>query len=427
MGLAPLRSSALAPALLAAALGCGPAAPARPAEVLQVSVPPRAPADRTWTDREPTLRLVAPLEYMGGARFLRDAGLIVSGSWEDARVLRDSGTLVPAEDFVRFADGTTASFFHLYSQSGPWPKEAWMGGWFGPFDGREEGALLRWTDAGWDKVIATENYRYIGLGRWLGGRLITPDIRMAYVEPASPNDSLDWRLTRDPKIVVLEGEPSDELPELERDSRLMPRAFASLPSGHAFLLYERSRDDVLVAHRWSPGERRSVKADLPGLTHAAPVNGSRWMFDPTREILAAAPDDVYVFAHSRGTALPRGTAFAHWNGSGWDVSWLSELPFVTHARGPDGTLWLVCAELSNEAPVGELWRRSQGGAFERVALPRAPMNGQLVEVAPKDVWPRGADELWVIADFNPHGKPFADTGLFLLDLPERPAAPPARR
>lgn len=433
MGLALLRSGLLSPALLAAALGCGPAAP--PREVLEIPPAPRgAPAA---VNSEPSLRLLAQLANPGWVTpmFFPDAGVVIRCQGEaDACVLRGRETLLPASDFARFVDLEEYEA-DIFSQSGPWPRRAWMSALLShPEGGRPFIGVFAWTDSGWSKQLElVDESSFLGAGEWIGGRVITPVIHVYYNRQKSDKNGESPReITEKPRFAVISGPPSDDLPLLEAPLGRFAHSFTSLPSGHMYLVSWELEGRDTVVERWGPGDRRPTQDAIPGIGPASIGGRDSYNPDPTQNIIAVSPDEVYIAGDepvsARGTASDRKVrpAVAHFNGRAWDVSFLpTTVPRIkSFRRSPDGTLWLLCGEGWST----ELWRRPPREVFQRVKIPEIYADGTAVTLFfPEDIWPRGAGEVRLIAQFEPRPRSPKIHGIFLLELPERPAAPPARR
>lgn len=410
----------LAPALVAMApLLQGACGQPRPPEAHKVLTIPPAPRDTvSAVDLVPALRFVRHLDDRSSeSRFLRDAGLIYRCGENYLRgvcALRGGGELVQQPRFELMAKPEPAEVIHepILSFSGPWPDRAWMAERLGDvYSNSVWYSVYVWTNAGWANAITfdhREGYRYVGAGEWTGGRIITPYIGINWRPGKDPNGPVELYLVEKPRFRVLSGPPASDLPLLADDVKLYPRAFASLASGHAFLAYERGDHSDLVVHRWAPGDRRPTQDEIPGVrtrfTFHDMSHESWWEGDRAREILAVAPDEVYVVGEvyelDAETRIPVDSklAIAQFDGRGWRVSFIpTERRFVAFARGPDRSLWVTFSnDLYGEHPEGELWRRPPGGELQRVALPPVVVDDVTVELSPFDVWPRGADEVWLI-------------------------------
>lgn len=379
-----------------------------PAAQTLVSIPPPRPDRSNLGAPEPALRFVKRLgDRYSEARFYRDAGIVTRcGEDEDACLLGDGGKLAPAADLKRFVDPPSTVLSSFISMSGPWPRRAWTAERLGPVtDGAVALNVYSWTQEGWKRNISltlTDGDWFPGAGEWTGGRIIMPVIHFDWDDRRDRPIFAKWS-----RFQVLSGPPADNLPLLEEDPTLYPQAFASLPSGHAFLAYRRWKSEDLVVHRWGPGDRRPAQDDVAG-ARAMPgrdVNNETfwWEGDPTREILAISPDEVYVAGRDKRLLENGDLVIAQFDGRAWQVSLVpSEHQFIGLSRGPDGSVWVVCADMFFRGhPDGELWRRRPGDTYQRIELPPIRIDGEVVEVAPMDVWPRGVDEVWITALYGP--------------------------
>lgn len=419
----------------------------RPPEARKALTIPPSPRDTVSpADLLPALRLVKRFDGSpSDRRFYRDAGLVYpceSGGPRDACVLQEGERLVEASRFALRArpEPEETNPPMIFSLSGPWPERAWMAELLGDINSNSVRYNVHlWTDAGWSQAIAfdlREGYRYVGAGDWTGGRIITPQIGIDLGPGKDPNGHPIVHFVKKPIFHVLSGPPSSDLPLLREDPHLHPRAFASLASGHAFLVYENGEHNDLVVHRWSPGDRQPVADEIPGVrgrfvSHDM-SNESWWERDRSREILAVAPDEVYVAGEEKRADDGGRFTLAQFDGRAWRVSFIpAERRFVSFARAPDRSLWAVFSnDLDVEHPDGELWRKPSGGEFQRVELPPVRVDGVTAELSPFDVWPRGGDEVWIIARFGPRDSkevPLDDKkyphGLFLLKPSQLPAEP----
>jgi len=428
----------LAPALLAFTallqVACGQPRPPEegkaPPRVL--TIPPAPPSTSPAPEREAHLRLTARL---GGypPRFFPAAGLVhpcPTQHW--ACRLEADGSVTPANDYARFANEVDAFGGRIIHHHGSWPQRAWMAARLGPFAGDPEmlDAFLEWTDAGWTRKLEYEGYVHVGMGPWVGDRLIAPIVYVEIVSDSQTGDSIR-KFIEPPKFVILSGPPSNDLPLLTPDPTFEPQVFASLPSGHAFLAGDRLEKDgrETYVQRWTPGDRRSKEDLLKGFFMPMETSGLERV-DPAKIMLAFAPDDVYIAGSFSPSEGELNAAFAHYNGRAWNVSSLptslyaSTRKVMTMARGPDGVMWFVCGDSSR--PAGELWKKAPLGGLERVDLPEAHADGGPIEVVPLDVWPRKEREIWLIAAYRPRGATKHTTythGVFLLEPSARGAAP----
>lgn len=429
------RALVAAEAVLVAACG-QPKAP-QPTRAPEVKIPLAPPAPSGVTAAEPALRFMGRLNSDGTeVRFHRDAGVITPcEQHEEGCMLDGQGRIVPASGLKRFVDAPSTHLSLFTAMSGPWPRSAWTSERLGPVtDGAVGLRVYTWTEAGWThgtSFALTDGYWFAGAGAWTDGRIIMPVIRTRWEQGGRP------RLAEKPRFRVLSGPPAKELPSLKEDPELYPCAFASLPSGHAFLAYSEHGDSDLVVHRWEPGQRQPVEHKIPGVNADKSVDandeGFWWESDPTRKILAVAPDEVYVAGFGE-SPLPSGElVIAEFDGRRWQTSvFPSEQPFIGFARGPEKSLWAVFSGMFyRQHPDGELLRKLPGGEAKRVALPPIHVGGEVVEVAPVDVWPRGADEVWIIALYGPRAENGPEVkrtkyayGLFLLKPSALEAAGP---
>lgn len=419
-------AASLAPALLATTLGCGPAPSAR--EVLAIRPAPPDPSAIT-TEAEPGLRAVARLTR--DSRFFPDARVVTScRSEREACLLTDSGSLVPASAFRRFDDLDEGYTTNIFSQSGPWPQRAWMSADLS----HEAGGvpvlgIFAWTPEGWTKRLEFSDATvYLGAGEWIGGRVITPVVQV-YLDRHVPGAEGELRpeIVGEPRFVVISGPPSDELPELDVGLDPWPHAFASLPSGHAFLVIGASEERTLFVDRWTPGERRPTRDRIAGFEPARVAGHLSSVDDPAQAIITAAPDDVVVAVDEAAPDKQKRPAIARFDGRAWNVDPLptKRRSFLSFRRGPDGTLWVVCGD--DGYGFGELLRKAPGRPFERVEIPESYRDGARVGLFHVvDAWPRTGSSIWLIARYDPNPRE-AVHGLFLLDLPERASAAPARR
>jgi len=391
---------------------------------------PRAAPDRTTTDAEPGLRAISRLAP--NATLFPEARVVMSCRSEgDACLLVDRSAPVPASGFTRFADLEEGYDARIFAQSGPWPQRAWMGAsLLHESGGAPLLGIFEWTQAGWAKRLELSDATdYLGAGVWLGGRVITPVIHVYYNRHDGGEEAVLRReLIGNPRFEVISGPPSDELPLLDVDLDLYPRAFASLPSGHAFLVSGVLDGRALVVDRWAPGDRQPKRDRIDGLDPAPPGGDLPFFLDdPAQVVIVAAPNDVHVAVAAIDSAGKKRPAVARFDGRAWHVDILpcSRKSLSSFRRGPDGTLWIACGDQGPGS--GELWRKPPGRPFEQVEIPESYSDGAPVRLfSVVEAWPRTATSLWVIARFDPRPAEVVH-GLFVLDLPERTAAPQARR
>lgn len=132
--------------------------------------------------------------------------------------------------------------------------------------------------------------------------------------------------------------------------------FAVTPEGWVFAGY----NDIAM---WSPGATEWTTSELPDGTDAEIVG-----------FVARAKDDVYAFGMRGLAALSaRAGYIAHWDGKAW-TSMPGPKCNDGIARLAPGTraTWAYCAsehyEPRRPPPTRELWRTTEGGAWERVTL-----------------------------------------------------------
>lgn len=283
--------------------------------------------------------------------------------------------------------------------------------------------IFEWMAAGWiQRVELSSTSTYLGVGEWLGGRLITPVIDFYYDRYAARADGEIPRVVGDnPRFVVLSGPPSAELPLIDADSNLFPLAFASFPSGHAFLVSERGDQPGVHVDRWKPGERRPTREVIPGLRSAGPRR-QPWEnedVDPASILLASSPDEVYVAGAGMAEGGDEGPAISRFDGRAWHTTSLPtpKRSLSSFGRGPDGALWFICG--NPDGSSGELWRSVPRGALSRAALPRLHAAGGVVEeVHPLVVWPIAAGQARLLARFGRRGAKDLTWGLLHLNLAE---------
>lgn len=188
--------------------------------------------------------------------------------------------------------------------------------------------------------------------------------------------------TGKPSFQVIAGFPLDPIPtpdEAQGDCAatvLLKRA-AVLRSGHVFAAGKRCGAKGLAVQQWEPGNKKGELHDLPDSDEAE-----------LSDVVARDENTAFVAGVSK---VGEPAYFAAFSGDAWLRQPVPTKSGIVRLRSDaKGTLWAVTVS-------GELWARRQG-SFTPVPLP--PVPGGKGRIQAVDVWPRAAQDTWVVGRYQ---------------------------
>jgi hypothetical protein len=189
--------------------------------------------------------------------------------------------------------------------------------------------------------------------------------------------------TGKPSFQVIAGFPLDPLPTPDKaegedcDAAVQLRDAAILRSGHVFAAGKRCAGTGLAVQQWEPGKKKGELFDLPDSSET--------------ELSGVVAQDAKTAFVAGVSKVGGPTYFAAFSGETWvrqSVPMISGI--VRLSSDSEGTLWAVTAS-------GELWARRQG-SFAPVPLPPVPGGEGVIRAV--DVWPRSAQDVWVVGSYH---------------------------
>jgi hypothetical protein len=312
--------------------------------------------------------LARPARFMpaAGRAFLVSDGPTIHDIDGD-RLLYDADKIRGLErPFDAFEGGEVAAI------AGRWPGHTWL-----MLTQREVSGdthLFRWGDKRW-----TESHKVAGLvedaSSWGDGRLLLVVRRGSLAQGGT-------------ELAVAPAEGAPALPALENAAgacRLRPRRVRAFSSGEVIVDGDpcEAREGGGVVGRFAAGKTEGNVQTWPE------PEGSTF---GVRVLAARSASDVYA-AGWRGHDAdhPLGPYLARFDGKGTKlVDPPGEKPLAALTSTPRGVLWAIGSDAEG---ASELWQRSASGSWQRVALPEH--DG--AALAPRQVWARGDDDVWVVA------------------------------
>lgn len=318
----------------------------------------------------------------------------------------------PEEDQDRYIDPPDwRQFVFKQPVYGKWPDDAYLATFVSTSYGENRRReFWHWTSTGWEIRRAYFGFtsHFLGLGRWPGGRIITPITRKAYeMDLSNWNDdgSAAYASQDQNKLVVVSGPPADDLPDLPLDPTGEAVAFTSFDTGDAIMVYS---GHSLSVRRWRIGEKTPKHDSLADMTLAEDAFPAFQQHDIDRLLIAYSPNEIYVTGLSTIEETKGQLVVAEFDGSAWSRSLLPrDARLLRLVRSSDGTLWALCDsapladwrkfDIGQKGTAAGLFRRRPGETFQRVLLPPMRGEGGASVAHVEDIWPGGTDELWLRA------------------------------
>ena len=196
-----------------------------------------------------------------------------------------------------------------------------------------------------------------------------------------------------PSFKVVAGFPIDPVPRPSSSdeegckTKVILQKAAILRSGHVFAAGPvcGAKSKAAAVERWEPGNKQGEISPLPD---SAGVDIS--------SIVATDASHVVVAGSSQQPQRP--AYLAVFDGTAWKTQdSLMRSGVVRLVADAGGTLWAVTQR-------GALWKQPTGGAWEQVPMPPVASQGARIEAV--SVWPRDAEDVWVVGRYQAaDGKP----------------------
>lgn len=188
--------------------------------------------------------------------------------------------------------------------------------------------------------------------------------------------------TGKPSFQVIAGFPLDPIPTPDEaeggcDAKVLLKRAAVLRSGHVFAAGKRCGGKGLAVQQWEPGKKKGELYDLPDSGEAE-----------LADVVAQDEKTAFVAGASK---IGEPAYFAAFSGDAWVRRSVPMTSGIARLRSDsEGTLWAVTT-------TGALWARRQG-SFTPVPLPPVPGGKERIQAV--DVWPRSAQDTWVVGRYQ---------------------------